>query len=92
MAAKNVLDRIKEDMESFVGKRVRLKANQGRKKVIEVEGILERTYPKVFIVRLNEKPGAEKRVSFTYADVLTETVELSVYSKDKEKRIGCAGL
>ncbi|HHY45689.1 MAG TPA: Veg protein [Firmicutes bacterium] len=92
MAGNDVLDRIKKDVDSFVGKKVRLKANQGRKKIVELEGVLESTYPKLFVIKLNEKPGITKRVSYTYADLLTESVELSVFQKDKEKRIGCAGL
>jgi uncharacterized protein Veg len=68
-----------------------VRANQGRKKVFETEGILENTYPRVFVVKLSDKPGLVKRVSYTYADVLTETVKLSVRCRDEEKRIGCAG-
>ncbi|MGI6038329.1 MAG: Veg family protein [Limnochordia bacterium] len=68
---------IKADLEACVGKRVRLRANRGRKKIIEAEGILVETYPKVFVVKL-DKHNAVNRVSYTYADVLTETVELMV--------------
>jgi uncharacterized protein Veg len=44
---------------------------------MEAEGILERTYPNVFVVYL-DKQNAVRRVSYTYADVLTETVELMI--------------
>lgn len=91
MAARNALEDIKKDLESFVGKTITLRANQGRKRVLETEGVLENTYPKVFVVKLSEKPGVVKRVSYTYADVLTETVKLSVRYRDRERRIGCAG-
>lgn len=78
MAAKgNVLDQIKLDLEACIGKRIKLRANRGRKKVVEAEGVLEKTYPKVFVVRL-DKSNSVKRMSYTYADVLTETVELTV--------------
>lgn len=91
MAARNPLESIKRDLEPFVGKTITLRANQGRKRVLETEGVLENTYPKVFVVKLSERPGVVKRVSYTYADVLTETVKLSVRCSDREKRIGCAG-
>lgn len=78
-----VLDRIREDLGNFVGQRIKIRANRGRKKVLEVEGVLEGIYPKLFVVRLNERQ-AERRISYSYADLLTETVELSV----EETRIG----
>ena len=56
MAVENVLTKIKEDLDLFVGRTVKLKANQGRKKVLEAQGVLEQTYPKVFVVRIDENP------------------------------------
>ena len=70
-------------MDSFVGQEVSLKANTGRKKVFEVNGILEQTYPNIFVVRFRER-HVERRVSYTYADLLTEVVEVSI----GETRIG----
>ena len=54
-----------------------MKANRGRKKVVERTGVLESTYPNLFVVRINEK-SVERRISFSYADILTETVVLTV--------------
>ena len=73
----NVLEQIKVDLDACIGKRISLRANKGRKKVIEAEGVLESTYPKIFVVKL-DKDNAVKRMSYSYADVLTETVELRV--------------
>lgn len=71
------LERIREDLDLFVGKPIKIKANRGRKKVFEVEGILEQTYPKVFVVSFKERQ-IERRISYSYADLLTQAVELSV--------------
>lgn len=79
----NVLEKIRRDMDSFVGQEVSLKANTGRKKVFQVTGILEQTYPKVFVVKFRERQ-VERRVSYSYADLLTEVVEISI----GETRIG----
>ena len=73
----NVLEKIRKDMDSFVGQEVSLKANTGRKKVFQVNGILEQTYPKVFVVKFRERQ-VERRVSYSYADLLTEVVEISI--------------
>lgn len=74
---RNTLDEIKRDIESNVGKAVTLRANRGRRRVVEASGIIEKTYPRVFVVKL-DSDSAIKRMSYTYADVLTETVELTI--------------
>ncbi|MBU5266092.1 biofilm formation stimulator Veg [Virgibacillus proomii] len=73
--AKTLIE-IKQGLEGQVGKRLKLKANGGRRKTIERSGILAETYPSVFIVELDQEENAFERVSYSYADVLTETVEL----------------
>jgi len=75
---------------TFVGSKIRLKANRGRNRIVEREGVLESIYPNIFVVKLNERK-IERRVSYSYADVLTETVELFVYdTQDAEIRIASA--
>ena len=49
------ISQIKEDLDSFVGSRIRLKANRGRNRIIEREGVLESTYPNIFIIKINER-------------------------------------
>jgi uncharacterized protein Veg len=78
VAPKSVLADIKKDLEAYVGARIRLKANRGRKRVLEREGILEGTYANIFIVKLEEANQTERRVSYSYSDLLTEAVELVV--------------
>ncbi|MDQ0418292.1 Uncharacterized protein Veg [Thermoactinomyces sp. DSM 45891] len=80
---KNALSEIKLTLDSFIGERIRLKANSGRRKTIERTGILEETYPSVFIVKLDEDQHAFERVSYSYADILTESVELKVFQNDQ---------
>ncbi|SFL50317.1 Veg family protein [Halanaerobium salsuginis] len=81
----NVLDKIKENVKSFVGQRVSVKANRGRRKAIEKEGILEKTHENVFIVRIKDH-NQIRRLSYTYADLLTDDVV--VRSTDDETKIG----
>lgn len=78
---------IKQGLESYVGRRLRVKANGGRKKIIERYGTLAETYPSVFIVELDQDENAFERVSYSYADILTETVELS-FTDDLEAVAG----
>jgi len=82
MVKKNSLVQIRKNLECLVGETVRLRANRGRRRTFEKVGILEETYPSIFIIRVDE-PTYHQRLSFSYTDVLTETVELSL-CKDGE--------
>lgn len=73
----DVVSRIKTDLENFKGTKMRLRANLGRCKIVEREGVLEETHPNLFVVKVEEKRHRARRISYSYADVLTRTVELS---------------
>lgn len=72
-----IVGRIRMDLEALQGTRMKLKANMGRSKIIEREGILEQTHPALFVVKVDEKRNRTARVSYSYVDVLTGTVELT---------------
>jgi len=74
---RNVLSDIRNALDGFVGHRVLVKANRGRRKVVEREGTLERTYANHFVILLDEDKQY-RRVSYSYADLLTDIVELSL--------------
>lgn len=74
---KQVLTEIKENLQPYVGTSIQLRANKGRKKVVERTGVLESIYPNIFIVKIKEKES-ERRVSFCYSDILTDNVILTV--------------
>lgn len=82
------LDVIKDQLENCIGKKVILKANKGRKKTTVKEGILEAVYPSLFVVRVNNEYESGRRVSYTYSDVLTTTVEVTICDDvEKEYKI-----
>ncbi|GIQ67270.1 Veg protein [Xylanibacillus composti] len=85
--ANNSLLEIKRSLEPHVGAKVLLRANGGRRKTIERTGVLEETYPSVFIVKLDQEQHAFKRVSYSYADILTESVEVTVCNDEGQVRI-----
>lgn len=70
------LQDIKKGIQALVGERVRVTTSKGRRQVVEREGTLEKTYPSLFVIRMDGDAG--RRVSFTYVDVLTEMVKLDV--------------
>ena len=81
LADRNTLATIKQDLDKYIGKEITLKANRGRKKSIERTGVLEKTYPAHFLVRLDEN-YFNRKMSFSYADILTKTVEITVGDKN----------
>ncbi|MEW9672671.1 biofilm formation stimulator Veg [Ammoniphilus sp. 3BR4] len=83
--ANSALMDIKRSLDAHLGERIVLRANGGRRKTVERTGILESTYPSVFIVKLDEERHSFERVSYSYADILTETVMLSVCPSEQEQ-------
>lgn len=85
MVIRQDLSQIRRDIEECVGTKVKLKTNKGRRKTVINEGILEDAYSSVFVVKVkNTFENTFRRVSYSYTDILTQTVELSFY-KEVEK-------
>jgi len=84
MAEKSDLVQIKKNIETCIGERVQLKANKGRKKAFIKEGIIENSYPSIFIIRFENEYETTRRVSYSYTDILTKAVELVIYKDDKQ--------
>lgn len=55
---------------------IMLVAQTGRKRQTERRGVLTETYPSVFVVDLDPEENSFERVSYSYSDVLTRTVEI----------------
>lgn len=87
MAEKSDLFQIKKNIETCIGQKVQLKANKGRKKAFIKEGVLENSYPSIFIVRFENEYETTRRVSYSYTDILTKAVELVICKDDKRIRV-----
>lgn len=73
------INEIKQTLENHIGKELTLTANGGRRRTVIRSGVLADTYPSVFVVELDQEENAFERVSYSYADVLTEAVEISFH-------------
>lgn len=61
MATVQTLDKIRESLERHLGKKILLKANKGRKQIVTRKGILEKVYPSVFVIKLdNDNEGCSR--------------------------------
>lgn len=74
MAEKSALEAIRTKLDSHLGERVRVRASEGRRRVFEREGVLEKTYPSIFVVRFEDEDS--RAMSWSYIDVLTDAVEI----------------
>ncbi|AAK80846.1 uncharacterized protein Veg [Clostridium acetobutylicum] len=74
MIRQNGLASIKASIENHVGEKVTLKSNGGRKKIVVNNGVIEKTYPSIFVVRLES--DTQRTVTYSYSDVLTKSVQI----------------
>lgn len=71
---------VKKQIDQHIGSKVRIRANKGRKKIVIKEGIIENTYPSIFVVKVpNELNNSFRTISYSYTDLITHDVKLSVY-------------
>lgn len=78
MATKATLGSIKKRVEATIGQNVTLRTHSGRKKFFIKQGRVIATYPSVFIVNVDCGKNSERKVSYTYSDLLTSTVEITL--------------
>ena len=72
-----IVDSIHDTLHDFVGQRLKVRANMGRSKIVESEGVLTQVHPQLFIMEVDRKRGRTARQSYQYVDVLTGMVELA---------------
>lgn len=68
---------IREGLEQSIGKELHIRANLGRSKILERDGVLTQAHNALFIVEIKEKRGRTLRQSYQYVDILTGMVELT---------------
>jgi len=72
-----IVDSIHDTLADFKGQRLKVRANMGRSKIVESEGMLTQVHPQLFIMEVDRKRGRTARQSYQFVDILTGTVELS---------------
>jgi uncharacterized protein Veg len=69
--------KVRRAVNANVGQKVRVKANKGRHRFAIIDGVIQGSYPSVFTIRLNgDGKMADRLVSYSYTDVLTQDVQL----------------
>lgn len=74
MVSKESLRKVKEEVETFIGQEILIKANIGRNKCICRKGVIDSTYPNLFVFKDNE---TSNKLSYSYADLVTNNLQLN---------------
>ena len=69
---------VRKDIQKIIGSKVKLETNKGRHKSVVSRGIVSNVYPSIFTIQLNEGPDPSRKLSFSYTDVLTNAVEITL--------------
>ena len=64
------IEAIKNKINELVGKDIYMEVCRGRKQVKKYHGVVEHTFPRVFVVRLTEGEHVVNSLSYSYSDVL----------------------
>lgn len=72
------ISQIKNDIKRSIGSKVKLEASKGRNKTTVDEGIIESVYPSIFTIQLLDGSAPSRKVSYSYTDILTHSVEITL--------------
>ena len=69
---------VRNDIQRIIGSTVRLETNKGRHKSVIRQGVVSNAYPSIFTVILSDGSNYARNMSFSYTDVLTNAVEITL--------------
>ena len=70
------IENIKDNFTERIGENIVITVEIGRRKTTTHKGTLTETYPAVFVVELENCEDSYEHVSYSYADVLTNAIEV----------------
>ena len=76
MFCKTDIDNLMTDIQAQIGQKILIKGTLGRSKFYEKVGTVQNVYSNLFVVKCDEEEG---NTSYNYTDVLTKSVELSIF-------------
>lgn len=75
------IPKIRKSVRAHTGSEVCVRALCGEEKVEIAHGVIAETYPSVFVITSEKAESlCKKKVSFSYCDILTKEIELSLCS------------
>ena len=74
MVSKESMQKIRQDVESYIGLEIDIKSNVGRNKKVNKRGTIDSAYSNLFVVR---ETDSTRKLSYSYADVLMNSLEIT---------------
>lgn len=74
MVSKESMQKIRQDVESYIGLEIDIKANVGRNKKDPRRGTIDSAYSNLFVVR---ETDSGRNLSYSYTDVLINALEIT---------------
>ena len=75
MVSRNTVAKLRTNIEEYVGKEICITANVGRNRCISRKGVIEGTYPSLFVFKEND---SDSKLSYSYADVITNILQINL--------------
>lgn len=81
------LANIKDNLDAHIGENLTVVAQAGRKKVTRRKGKLAETFHSVFVVELDQDENSFERVSYSYVDLLTKSIDITFEGEEVEEEV-----
>ena len=70
---------VRRAVAEHVGSKVRVRGKMGGQNIVLTEGVITETYPCIFLVQVkNAEENSYQTVSYSYTDVITKDVQLTL--------------
>ncbi len=70
---------VRREVAKHLGSKVVVRSNLGRHKFDVTEGVIAEIYPSIFLIKVrNEAENSFQTVSYSYTDVITKDVQLTL--------------
>ena len=84
---KKGIEIIRRNIQTCKGEKVRLTSKRGRKKTVIHEGIIQEAYENVFVLNCRVTGDSDRKITFSYTDIMTRTVDFILYKNDQKLRL-----
>ena len=74
MISKESMQKIRQDVESYIGQEIDIRSNVGRNKKVNKRGTIDSAQSNLFVVR---ETDSTRKLSYSYADVLMNSLEIT---------------
>ena len=72
------ISKVRASVHQQCGNRVMIQLDRGRNKVDIQEGVIQKAYPSVFTVLVDDEENSPQLLSFSYTDIITKDIRMKL--------------